>query len=104
MREPTPIYILHIISNIDNPFEQKSFIMCINDFIEHYSGKFICGAWTPLPFDTDHVQYHRSQLDDGYAPPEIIVDVIRYLIDNKLWLDWMGNFDRIMITRKYMEV
>lgn len=104
MQGSTPIYILHIISSINNPFEQKSFTMCVNDFMSNYHGQFVKGQWVPKPFDVEHVQYHRSQLDDGYAPPCIIVDVMRYLVDNKLWNEWMSNFDRIMIMKKFMEV
>jgi hypothetical protein len=77
--------------------------MCINNFIEDYSGTFAIGRWIPLPLDVESVQYHRSDLDAGYAPPVIIVDVIKYLVDNGLWMDWMKQFDRILITRKYMD-
>lgn len=103
MEGSTSIYILHIISNINNPFDQKSFMMCINDFINNYHGHFESGSWVPEPFDVDHVQYHLSDLQDGYLPPAIIVDVIQYLKINNLWVNWMANFDRIMITRRYID-
>ena len=104
MEGSTPIYILHIVSNISNYFDQKAYTMCINDFIDNYHGSFINGAWVPEPFEIDHVQYHQDELINGIAPPCIIVDVIKYLMDNQLWSDWMGEFDRILITRKFIGV
>ena len=98
----SPIYILHIISNIYNPFEQKSFSMCINEFMNEQWGHFESGKWVPDPFDTEHVVYYREEMESGIYPPAIIVDTISWLNDRSMWMLWMVNFERITITRHFV--
>lgn len=99
----SPIYILHILSNTHDFFQQKTFSMCINEFIDGYVGHYECGRFIPDEMDGD-VIYHREFLESGHWPPVMIVDVIAWMQSCGIWSEWMGSFDRIAILKQYVDM
>jgi len=97
----SPIYVLHIITESSNYFKQKTCSMCVNDFIDQYVGHFENGMWISDEIDVDIV-YHRQYLLDGYAPPVILIDLVRWLQDMGLWVDWMSQFDQLALVKQYI--
>jgi len=99
---PTPIYILHIISNTRDHLHQKTFSMCINEFMDAALGHFEKGRFVPDEMIEDII-YHREFLEAGYWPPGIIVDLVKWMEDKNLWASWMGEFDTFAIFKRYLD-
>ena len=97
-----PIYFVHIVKNLNDPKEQFTFSSCINDFMETNIGHFSSGKFIHDEWDGDLV-YYREQLLAGYCPPLLLVDLVMWMQDKKMWADWMGDFDRILVTKKYLD-
>lgn len=97
------IYFFHIVSNLYDSPKQKTFAMCINEAVKILNGHFEHGIWIHDELEEESIFYHRTELNEGYAPPILIIDVIKWLVDNNLWMDWMKDFDRITITKYYVE-
>ena len=99
---PTPIYILHIISNTNDHLHQKTFSMCINEFMDSNYGHFEKGAIVPDELPEDII-FYREFLDAGYWPPGIIVDLVKWLELHSIWSPWMGEFDTFAILKRFLD-
>lgn len=92
------LYVAHIITNASNIFLQKTCSICVNEFVEQQVGHFESGRFIPDELPTNYI-YHRQYLLDGYAPPQIIIDLVMWMQQNDLWLPWMSNFDQIALVQ-----
>ena len=77
--------------------------MCVNDFVEQVVGHFENGRFIHDVVDLDII-FHRQQWLDGYAPPEILVDLIQWLLNTNQWAQWMGEFDQIALITRHADV
>lgn len=99
------IYILHILKGDPAQYEgQFCFSTCINDFINEYCGHYEGGAFVADELPED-IHYHIDDLKiNGIYPPDIIIDLIRWLENNQLWTPWMCDFSQIAILKRYVNV